>query len=603
MFWLLCWIHLLQIVKGLGSYQTASVYPKYKLRTLSPRSKILGIWKIKTKHNQELAIRTFTEAKLNYIKTNCHPVKLNILLNLESPALPSSLRLNEKNSITEEYPFWFNQTIQLDELDVSTNSTNEQRINIPFQYSSNRTYNQFLTCWYEDIYPAEDLPLKSRIENKFGMSTSCTPQIQFNLTDMVDADTNDPAADEPDADVDLSEYEFLPKVTFREHQLMFYTNETANTTLSEPCNGDFKHNFYIDIDAEAETGGVLEFKLLGANGSVCLSQRNADCDLYGLKNNQSLYLPQPKSGTWLIDLSNVTCIDEELKFNLTMNGCVDSCGEYDGRGECMTYYTEGNVIMSTCNCKAGYSGYGCSNDDNAMSIQFQLVQMMLLTMSNLFFLPAIFIGFYRRYWQETTVYIIAMATSTLYHACDQFGTQKYYCIAPYDTLQFADFLAATVAIWVTVLAIADLPSRWTSLLHSVGILCFAIGAHHNRFSVWLFASPVVIGFLILISHWIYQCRIRRDCYPHSRTWLCHLIPGLTLAMAGFMTKIFFEFEDEGASNYYWTHTLWHALLGLACAFLLPEVAYDSAKLYNSNSNNLISYYKSFDEPNFEPNAL
>ena len=102
---------------------------------------------------------------------------------------------------------------------------------------------------------------------------------------------------------------------------------------------------------------------------------------------------------------------------------------------------------------------------------------------------------------------------------------------------------------------------------------------------------------------IYQCRIRRDCYPHSRTWLCHLIPGLTLAMAGFMTKIFFEFEDEGASNYYWTHTLWHALLGLACAFLLPEVAYDSAKLYNSNSNNLISYYKSFDEPNFEPNAL
>ena len=64
-------------------------------------------------------------------------------------------------------------------------------------------------------------------------------------------------------------------------------------------------------------------------------------------------MPQPKSGTWLIDLGNVTCIDEELKFNLTMNGCVDSCGEYDGRGECMTYYTEGNVIMSTCNCKAG----------------------------------------------------------------------------------------------------------------------------------------------------------------------------------------------------------------------------------------------------------
>ena len=67
-------------------------------------------------------------------------------------------------------------------------------------------------------------------------------------------------------------------------------------------------------------------------------------------------------------------------------------------------------------------------------------------MSNLFFLPAIIIGLYRRYWQETVVYIIAMGTSTLYHACDQFDTQKYYCIAEYDTLQYADFLAATAAV-------------------------------------------------------------------------------------------------------------------------------------------------------------
>jgi hypothetical protein len=286
-----------------------------------------------------------------------------------------------------------------------------------------------------------------------------------------------------------------------------------------------------------------------------------------------------------------------------MVGCVDQCGEYEGRGECQTYYTQGNVIMSSCKCKAGYNGISCSNDENYMSVSLQLLEMLLLTMSNLFFLPAIIIGLYRRYWQETVVYIIAMVCSTMYHACDQFSTQKYYCIAEYDTLQYADFLAATAAIWVTVLAIADLPSRWTSLLHTTGILCFAVGAHHNRFSIWLMAAPVIIGTAILITHWIYQCRIRRDCYPTSRTWLCHLLPGLTLAAAGFVTKIVFEFEDEGASNYYYVHTIWHALLGLACAFLLPEVAYDSAKLYNSNTNNLISYYKSFDPSDFEPNAL
>ena len=83
-----------------------------------------------------------------------------------------------------------------------------------------------------------------------------------------------------------------------------------------------------------------------------------------------------------------------------------------------------------------------------MSIQVQLLELLLLTLSNLFFLPAILISIHRRYWQEAIVFTIAMCCSTVYHACDQFSTQKYYCIADYDTLQFADFLAATSAVRV-----------------------------------------------------------------------------------------------------------------------------------------------------------
>ena len=101
---------------------------------------------------------------------------------------------------------------------------------------------------------------------------------------------------------------------------------------------------------------------------------------------------------------------------------------------------------------------------------------------------------------------------------------------------------------------------------------------------------------------IYQCRVRRDCYPPKGAWFCHIIPGLLFAAGGFLTKIIFEFEGMDG-NYYWTHTLWHAFLGLSCAFLLPDITYDATKMYNPDSNNLISYYKSFDEPNFEPNEL
>jgi len=85
-----------------------------------------------------------------------------------------------------------------------------------------------------------------------------------------------------------------------------------------------------------------------------------------------------------------------------------------------------------------------------MTVEYQLVELLLLTLSNLFFLPAILISIHRRYWQEGIIFTIAMATSTVYHACDQFNTQKYYCIADYDTLQFADFLAATSAVNTSV---------------------------------------------------------------------------------------------------------------------------------------------------------
>lgn len=81
-----------------------------------------------------------------------------------------------------------------------------------------------------------------------------------------------------------------------------------------------------------------------------------------------------------------------------------------------------------------------------MSLEVQLLELLLLTLSNLFFLPAIMISLHRRYWQEAIVFTIAMGCSTVYHACDQFSTQKYYCMADYDTLQFADFLAATSAV-------------------------------------------------------------------------------------------------------------------------------------------------------------
>lgn len=357
--------------------------------------------------------------------------------------------------------------------------------------------------------------------------TTCQPRLQFNVT-TIESDNNDPTTETTDS-FQLPVAQTLSKQVTKEHDAFFFemTNETVpNATLDFDCDVDhLKRYFSIDIDDD--TGGVLQIKLNGrvTQAQVCLSQSfNSTCsEGTTLHNNQTFYMPQPMAGNWKLDLFSIECDNtstvNQSTLNLTLTDCVNECGKDTKQGACNTYYTADNFIMSSCKCKAGYQGVSCANGESAMSNSLQLVQMMLLTLSNLFFLPAIFIALYRRFWQETVIYIIAMSVSSIYHACDQGHTQKYYCLADYDTLQYADFLAATTAvsshrtsynsenlfyfqIWATVLVIADLPTKLSSILYNTGIICFAIGTHYNRFSLWLYAAPVAVGLLILVSHWV-----------------------------------------------------------------------------------------------------
>ena len=80
-----------------------------------------------------------------------------------------------------------------------------------------------------------------------------------------------------------------------------------------------------------------------------------------------------------------------------------------------------------------------------------------------------------------------------------YGLLSRYCSCK---LTFRNLWAKPLQIWATVLAMADLPSKLSSILYNTGIICFAIGTHYNRFSLWLYAAPVGVGFLILVSHWV-----------------------------------------------------------------------------------------------------
>ena len=99
---------------------------------------------------------------------------------------------------------------------------------------------------------------------------------------------------------------------------------------------------------------------------------------------------------------------------------------------------------------------------------------------------------------KNTIFLLSFFQ--LYHACDQ--DVFSFCLMKYTVLQFCDFYTATMAYWVTVLAMGGLPDQAKSLLHMVGAVGVALAIEYDRTGVFTFLVPAVIGIFILISSWV-----------------------------------------------------------------------------------------------------
>lgn len=82
----------------------------------------------------------------------------------------------------------------------------------------------------------------------------------------------------------------------------------------------------------------------------------------------------------------------------------------------------------------GYRGWGCTDATGVNPRVSIFLSSFLLTFSNAFFLPAIYIAAKRRLYTEGLVYLATMLFSSLYHACDQQFTT--YCVAKYEVSFF-----------------------------------------------------------------------------------------------------------------------------------------------------------------------
>uniref|UniRef100_A0A8C0F5T6 Post-glycosylphosphatidylinositol attachment to proteins 6 n=1 Tax=Bubo bubo TaxID=30461 RepID=A0A8C0F5T6_BUBBB len=277
----------------------------------------------------------------------------------------------------------------------------------------------------------------------------------------------------------------------------------------------------------------------------------------------------PQTDDWFLSLQLICpkgqgeCNAAEAKVTVFayLTPCFNDCGPY---GQCSLLRRHG-YLYAGCSCKAGWGGWSCTDDTKAQSVGAQNLATLLLTLSNLMFLPAIAVAIYRYYLVEASVYTYTMFFSTFYHACDQPGV-AVMCIMDYDTLQYCDFLGSVVSIWVTILCMSRVKKILKYVLFILGTLLIAMSLQLDRRGVWNMMGPCLFALVIMIAAWVYHGVKRRHCYPSSwKRWVFYLLPGITLAFIAISVYAFMETNE----NYYYTHSIWHVLVACSVAFLLP----------------------------------
>lgn len=68
--------------------------------------------------------------------------------------------------------------------------------------------------------------------------------------------------------------------------------------------------------------------------------------------------------------------------------------------------------MIFCTC-LGWKGWGCTDNSTARTDSELMLDVLLLTLSNLLFIPAIILSIYRRYFTEAFVYFATMVSSSV----------------------------------------------------------------------------------------------------------------------------------------------------------------------------------------------
>ena len=110
------------------------------------------------------------------------------------------------------------------------------------------------------------------------------------------------------------------------------------------------------------------------------------------------YIKTPEGGNKTVNCPDIM-VSTMISINIELQPCgyrkenYNVCGDH---GICATVH-KGNHRLSSCTCSAGYTGWTCEDGSNALPRVKLLIGTLLLTMSNLAFLPAVLLAVRYRY--------------------------------------------------------------------------------------------------------------------------------------------------------------------------------------------------------------
>ncbi|KAK8763825.1 hypothetical protein V5799_033568 [Amblyomma americanum] len=132
------------------------------------------------------------------------------------------------------------------------------------------------------------------------------------------------------------------------------------------------------------------------------------------------YFPFPEPGAWFLSFTAscfngssssvpVRCELEQtiVDLRIRLQPCVfegSPCGQH---GYCQENHFR-QFYFSSCHCLGGWRGWGCTDNSQATPAPLLLMKTLLLTLSNLFFLPAIVLATRRQFYTEAVVYGVTM---------------------------------------------------------------------------------------------------------------------------------------------------------------------------------------------------